>query len=221
MNAEEIYEVIRSIAATDPGFDQTSALLPARLDRDVLLSDVGLDVVTLPDLIQELKVRLDGKDLGLDDLLGPEEMNAATLGILIDRVESVFKPGSSNPVVVYVDDEEENLFVFRRKFGKQLNLKTFSDSRDAAAFILGNSDVKLVITDEVMPNLSGNGLCDLVHKSKPYMKFILITGNPNNDGDLLYRSLRQNRFYEFINKPLDLEGKGNEYFRIIASLIGK
>lgn len=221
MNAEEIYEVVRNIVTSDTSFGETSANLPSKLDRSVPLSDLGLDVVTLPDLIHELKRRLDGKDLGLDDLLGPEEMNTATLGILVDRIASSFKPDSADPIVVYVDDEEENLFIFKRKFGKRLNLKTFSDSREAAEFIIANGDVRLVITDEVMPNLSGNELCDLVHKSKPFMKFILITGNPNSDGDLMYKSLRKNRFFEFINKPLDLEGKGDEYFGTIASLIGK
>lgn len=221
MNAEEIYEVVRNILVSDTSFGEASATLPSKLDRNMPLSDLGLDVVTLPDLIHELKRRLDGKDLGLDDLLGPEEMNTATLGILVDRVTASFKPDSADPIVVYVDDEEENLFIFKRKYGKRLNLKTYSDSREAAEFIIENGDVRLVITDEVMPNLSGNELCDLVHKSKPFMKFILITGNPNSDGDLMYKSLRKNRFFEFINKPLDLEGKGEEYFGTIASLIGK
>jgi CheY-like chemotaxis protein len=220
MNSEEIYQLIRNILLSDKAFALASSRLPSRLERSVLLSEIGLDVVTLPDLVQELERRLEGKDLGLDDLLGPEEMNTATLGILVSRIETSFKPDSKNPLVVYVDDEEENLFIFKRKFGRRLNLMTFADSRQAADFILVNRDVSLVITDEVMPNLSGNALCDLVHKSKPSLKFILITGNPNNDGDLMYNSLRKNRFYEFINKPMDLEGKGEDYFRMIASLIG-
>jgi DNA-binding NtrC family response regulator len=77
----------------------------------------------------------------------------------------------------------------------------------------------LVITDEVMPKLSGNELCDAVKKSKPNLKFILITGNPNHDSDLMYLTLRKNRFYEFINKPVDFENKAEEYFSMIQSLI--
>ena len=79
--------------------------------------------------------------------------------------------------------------------------------------------MKLVITDEVMPGMSGNELCDAVHETKPLMKFILITGNPNSDGDLMYRALRRNRFFEFFNKPVDFESKGEEYLTLINRII--
>jgi DNA-binding NtrC family response regulator len=125
----------------------------------------------------------------------------------------------ANPLVVYVDDEEENLFIFKRKFASAFSLRSFSDPMEALEFILTNNDVALVVTDEVMPKLSGNELCDKVHESKPNLKFILITGNPNSDDDLMYRSLRYNRFYEFINKPMDFEGKGREYLHLIQGVI--
>jgi hypothetical protein len=51
------------------------------------------------------------------------------------------------------------------------------------------------------------------------LKFILITGNPNSDDDLMYRSLRNSRFYDFINKPVDLEGKGEEYLKLFQDIL--
>jgi hypothetical protein len=51
------------------------------------------------------------------------------------------------------------------------------------------------------------------------MKFILITGNPNSDGDLMYRALRRNRFFEFFNKPVDFEAKSEEYLGLINRII--
>ena len=38
-------------------------------------------------------------------------------------------------MVVYVDDEEENLFIFKRRFGKDFPIKTFSDPHEALSFI--------------------------------------------------------------------------------------
>ena len=35
----------------------------------------------------------------------------------------------------------------------------------------------------------------------------------------MYNALRQNRFYEFINKPVDFERKGEEYFNVIQGLL--
>ncbi len=139
---------------------------------------------------------------------------------MISLLSETSDPAQKNLEVVYVDDEEENLFIFRRKFGKDLNLKTFANPIEALEHIRKSSNIGLVITDEVMPKLSGNQLCDEVRKTKPNMKFILITGNPNQDEDLLYKSLRQNRFYELINKPMDLESKGKEYLSMIKALLG-
>lgn len=219
MDAVSIYGILReitvAIAAKDPGFPA----LPPRPDPAASLNDVGLDIITLPDVLGDLKKRLGGKDLGLDRLLNPADLNAMTVGTLLRHIGQALGSGTRNPIVVYVDDEEENLFVFKRKFGKRLNLKTFPDPLQALEFIRREEDVALVITDEVMPELSGNQLCDEVHRIKPKMKFILITGNPNNDEDLMYRSLRKNRFYEFINKPVDFEGKGEDYFNMIQGLI--
>ena len=70
-----------------------------------------------------------------------------------------------------------------------------------------------------MPALSGCKLCDETKKAKPNMKFIMITGNPNHDGDLMYKSLRKDRFYDFINKPVDFDKNGEEYLAIIQGLV--
>jgi DNA-binding NtrC family response regulator len=128
-------------------------------------------------------------------------------------------PPYRNPIVVYVDDDPDCLFIFERKFGRRLHLKMFTQPKEALAFILASPEVALVITDEVMPGLSGNQLAEELMKYKPNMKIILITGNPNHDADLMYNSLRRGRFYEFIQKPVDFESRGEEYYNLIQGLI--
>ncbi len=142
-----------------------------------------------------------------------------TVGDVARHIQASLHHGIANPLVVYVDDEEENLFVFKRKYGKRLNLKTFADSREAFEFIRQCPDVVLVLTDEAMPGLTGNALCDAVHETRPMIKFILITGNPGGDENLMHRSLRHGRFYDFLNKPLDFEAKGEEYFVIMKRVL--
>ncbi len=218
MNEETLYGIIKEIAdqlkSEHPGLGS----LPQVPDRGLVLERAGFDLVVLSEVCDELESRL-GKRLDVERYFNPESFRQATLGQVLDLILQRKPQGPSNPLVVYVDDEEDNLFVFRRRFGKELNLKTFLDPKEALDFIRATPDVALVVTDEVMPGLGGNELCDEVRKTKPNMKFILITGNPNNDGDLLYKSLRYNRFYEFINKPMDLEGKGEQYLKLIAGLI--
>jgi CheY-like chemotaxis protein len=208
-------ETVSQLAEKDPYFKP----LPEKMDGNIPLNEVGLDIVTLPEVAEELKSRLGGRNIGLERVLNPQDVNAMNVGQLLGIIHESLSPKRREPLTVYVDDEEENIFIFKRRFGKSLNLKTFTDPEAALAFIKSDDSVALVITDEVMPRLSGNDLCDEVHKVKPFMRFVLITGNPNNDGDLMYKALRKNRFYDFINKPVDFDKKGEEYLLMFQSLI--
>lgn len=219
MDERKIYAMLRDIVSSLELEESNPALLPLDYEPDKTLEESGISLLDFPDIAQEMKSRLGGKSLGLESFLIPEEFGYFTFRNFAEAVMTGAGNPVANPIVVYVDDEEENLFIFKRKIGSQVNLKTFSDPLEALKFIRINNDVVLVITDEVMPGLSGNNLCDAVHESKPNLKFILITGNPDSDEDLVYRSLRQNRFFEFINKPLDFERKGKEYLEMIQRVI--
>lgn len=198
------------------------------LHENTTLDSLHVSDGNISELARELRHRLGGMALnvelmyrmqkGFGDSSGGTN-KYRTLGDMARHIQASLHHGIPNPVVVYVDDEEENLFVFRRKFGKRINLRTYSDPREALAFVLENPDVVLVLTDEVMPGMTGNQLCDEIHKSKPFLKLILITGNPGGDENLLHRSLRFGRFYDFINKPLDFEKKGEDYFAVMNKVL--
>jgi CheY-like chemotaxis protein len=219
MTEAEIYVVLKDIVGKLSSQDATLQPLPENLEPATNLVDLGLDLTSLPEIRRELQARLQGKELDWDFLYDSETLSGQTLGTLVSRIKDSLANPNPNPFLVYVDDEEENLFVFRRKFDKLFRLKTFSDPLKALEFIRATDEVGLVVTDEVMPNLGGNALCDEVHRTKPYMKFVLITGNPNQDEDLMYKSLRQNRFFEFIQKPLDMQNKGSDYETMFRKLL--
>jgi CheY-like chemotaxis protein len=219
MNTERAYAILRDITAALEARGEKTKTLPELPQPDATLYDLGVDLTAFSELLEELSLRFNGKDFHLEGYLIPEEYYYLKVDKLVAAVASSFKTTCKEPEVVYVDDEEENLFVFKRKFGKKLKIKVFSDPKAALLYVQRSEDVKLVITDEVMPGMSGNQLCDAVHETKPLMKFILITGNPNSDDDLMYRALRRNRFFEFFNKPVDFEAKGDEYLALINGVI--
>ena len=219
MNIEDIYSMIKaSVEELKKEYSELRSL-DDDIKRNAKITDYGFDVITLGELERDLEERLDGRKLDMESFLVPETFYEVTIGQILNFIEKRITTRSKNPIVVYVDDEEENLFIFNRKFGKDFNLKLFSDSEEALDYINANADVALVITDEVMPGLRGNKLCDEVRKAKPFMKFILITGNPENDENLMYNTLRQDRFYEFIKKPVDFDGKRQELLDLIHSII--
>jgi len=221
MNTEKIYELVCAAVNELRKEDEDILALDKPIQKDKPLHEYGLDSFTLGELERDLESRLDGHKLGFDSFLVPENFYSVTVGHIVEQISNRVGSVVKDPVVVYVDDEEENLFVFKRKFGKALTLKTFANPVEALEYIKSTDTVALVITDEVMPSLSGNQLCDEVKKVKPYMNFILITGNPENDDQLMYKTLRHSRFYEFIQKPVDFEGKYNDYLSMIQSLINK
>jgi CheY-like chemotaxis protein len=219
MNYNQAYAVLKEIVQSLGLRGDGVTLLPQDPVPDMTLEETGVDLIAYPDFLEELKQRFNGKTFHLEAYLIPDEFHCLTVGRVLTQLSKPAASALENPEVVYVDDEEENLFVFKRKFGKELNLKMFTNPVEALEYIRANSRVGLVITDEVMPKLSGNELSDEIHKTKPNMKFILITGNPNQDDDLMYRSLRRNRFYEFINKPMNLEKNGEQYLSMIRNLL--
>jgi CheY-like chemotaxis protein len=231
LNQERILVILREVfdrlAQENPSFSVISAL-SRPLDENTTLDALHVTDANISELARELRHRLGGVALNVELMYRMQKAFQGTamdmkkyntLGDVAKHIQASLHHGIANPTVVYVDDEEENLFIFRRKYGKRLNLRTYANSQEALAFIKDSPDVVLVITDEVMPTLTGNQLCDEVHKSKPFLKFILLTGNPGGDENLLHRTLRHGRFYDFINKPLDLEGRGEEYFETMNRVV--
>jgi len=218
-------EVFVRLSRENPSF----APFPSAFDANTTLDALGVSEANIAELSRQLRHRLGGIGLNVEMMYRMQKAFQGTsagggayntIGDMTRHIQASLGHGIPNPLVVYVDDEEENLFVFRRRFSKRLNLRTYSNPQEALAFILDNQDVVLVLTDEAMPGMSGNQLCDEVHKTKPFLKFMLITGNPSGDENLMHRSLRHGRFYDFINKPLDFEKKGEEYFDSMNKVLG-
>ncbi len=221
---EILSEILSNLAIQNPKFE----LRVEKLTFDTLLEDAGINEDTVRILGQELKYRFGGFTINVELLYNmqqhfkdtPMDMNTyKTIDHLVTHISASIHHEVPNPVVVYVDDEEENLFIFRRKFGKRFNLKTFENPLEALEYIRTDSNVVLVLTDEMMPAMTGTELCDAAKRTRPFLKFIMVTGNPAGDADLMKTSLSRHRFYEFINKPLDLVNRENEYFEMINEVV--
>ncbi len=219
MGHQTLFDILRDIVfnltLTQSGFPP----LPADIESPISLSEQGFDSESIDLILNELKNRLDGKDVNIVTKVGIEKVLAMPIKEFLMALQESILTAVRTPIVVYVDDEEENIFVFKRYFGKNLRLETFTDPEEAFDFIRKESNVRLVITDESMPRLTGTALCNAIRRYKPFLKFILLTGNPNNDGDLMYNALKHGKFHDFINKPIDLQNRGQEYLLMMQGLI--
>jgi len=227
VESDRVLAILRDVFARLSRENPSFSPAPNLIDYSTTLDALHVTNANIGDVARELRSRFGGIALNVELMYKMQnafggtssQSHYNTIGDMVRHIQSGLHHGVANPVVVYVDDEEENLFIFRRRFSKRLNLRTFSNPNEALAFIRDNPDVVLVLTDESMPGLSGSQLCDEAHKTKPFLKFMLITGNPGGDEHLMEKSLRHGRFYDFLSKPLDFEKKGEEYLGTIQRVI--
>lgn len=106
-----------------------------------------------------------------------------------------------NIKLIYVDDEQDNLTSFELHLEDEFEVLTFSDPREALQAIQSESDLGVLVVDQVMPYISGLDLAVQTKKLKPFVSCIMITGNATKQ--LAIDSVRNRVFFEFLEKPVD------------------
>jgi len=112
--------------------------------------------------------------------------------------------------IVYVDDEESNLFAFEGLLNHRFEILTFNAPGKALTYIETHSDVAVAILDQVMPQMTGLELAEVVKKIRPTLTCIMLTGNATKQ--LAIDSVERQVFYKFLEKPIDF---GSERFKEI------
>jgi DNA-binding NtrC family response regulator len=100
--------------------------------------------------------------------------------------------------VLYVDDEHENLDLFKVQFGGEYVVRTV-DSGAAALETLAREDIALLLTDERMPDLSGIDLLHRVVHQFPDVVRVIVAAY--RDAQRLLSAIDRGRAHEYILKP--------------------
>jgi response regulator RpfG family c-di-GMP phosphodiesterase len=100
--------------------------------------------------------------------------------------------------VLYVDDEPINLTAFKANFRKDFNVLVAESAAEAVQTIV-SSNVDVVITDHMMPNVSGVELLEQIKDSHPFIGRILITGC--NDINIVIEAINRCEVFRFLTKP--------------------
>ncbi len=102
--------------------------------------------------------------------------------------------------ILYVDDEEVNLRVFRATFEDEFEVHTASSGEEGLR-IFREHKIDLIITDQRMPEMSGVEFLKKVIDMNPEPNRILLTGF--SDFDALSSAVNEGKIYQYINKPWD------------------
>ena len=111
----------------------------------------------------------------------------------------------NKPVVIYLDDEEINLLLFKEMFKKDFEVFTTTYPEEALEY-LKNNDVEYVFTDQRMPIMTGveflRELEELHVTTSP--KKVMISGYAA-EGEVS-EAIEQNLIDRFVDKPWTYNG---------------
>lgn len=104
--------------------------------------------------------------------------------------------------VLYVDDEENNLFSFKAVFRVKYQVYT-AISGDEALKILGEKPIEIIITDQRMPNMTGVEFLEKVIELYPDPMRLLLTGYA--DMNAVVDAVNKGKIFHYLSKPWNEE----------------
>jgi signal transduction histidine kinase len=102
--------------------------------------------------------------------------------------------------LLYVDDQRENLVVFRAAFANRFNILE-ATCADEALELFGAHEIPVLVADQRMPDMTGVELCEIVRREHPHAIRMILTGY--SDSDAMMEAINKGHVYNFITKPWD------------------
>lgn len=102
--------------------------------------------------------------------------------------------------LLYVDDEEINLRIFKNSFRRDFNVITAISAHDGME-ILKNQHVDIIITDHLMPEITGVEFLKSINEQFPHIppSRLMISGYAENEE--IEKAFKHYKLYKFISKP--------------------
>ncbi len=108
----------------------------------------------------------------------------------------------TRPRVLYVDDQQGNLVVFKATFKRYLDIVTAQSAKDALV-ILEKEEFPVVVSDQRMGEMNGTEFLVEVRKRHPDTARMLLTAY--TDFDDVVRAINEGQVTRFIQKPWERE----------------
>ena len=104
--------------------------------------------------------------------------------------------------VLYLDDEEANLFSFKAAFRREFEVHTCIEPHQAVR-LLDEHHFHVVLSDQRMPRISGVEFFELIMPDHPDVSRVLVTGYA--DTDAVVDAINKGQVYRFVSKPWNEE----------------
>jgi CheY-like chemotaxis protein len=104
--------------------------------------------------------------------------------------------------VLYVDDEENNCFLFQKLFESRYNIITALSGPDALKKMESNQSIDTVISDMRMPGMSGIEFIRIARESHQDINYYILTGFEFNDD--IEKAIKENIIKGYFTKPIQI-----------------
>ena len=123
---------------------------------------------------------------------------------------------TSNVRILFVDDEEKSCKYFAIIFGEEFDVLTAKDGAEALEIALSgeHGEIGVVVTDQIMPRLTGLDFLEELMKHDPRITRVLSTAF--TDSELVTDAVESNLVDYFIGKPWDIEKLQSILHRAVA-----
>lgn len=105
--------------------------------------------------------------------------------------------------VLYVDDEQNNLNAFRAAFRREFRIYTAINAVEALKQLKKYPDIKVIIADQRMPDITGVEFFEKVRFIYPNKVRVILTGY--SDISAVIDAINKGQVYRFIDKPWNHE----------------
>lgn len=106
--------------------------------------------------------------------------------------------------ILYVDDEEINLRVFKNTFRRDFNILIAGSAKEGIS-LMDQHKVDVVITDQRMPETTGVEFLKMIHERYPHIppNRLILSGFARDEEIEL--AFKKYRLFSFISKPWNAE----------------
>jgi DNA-binding NtrC family response regulator len=105
---------------------------------------------------------------------------------------------STRPKILYVDDESDNLIVFKQAFSRQFDVDTASSGSEALEKIKSDT-YDIIVSDQRMPSMTGVEMFQLLISAEHESARILMTGYA--DMQAVIDAINKGHIYFYCTKP--------------------
>ncbi len=109
---------------------------------------------------------------------------------------------SEKPGLLCIDDEIHNLRAFKAAFRREYDVYTALSAADAEQYLEGH-DVRVIISDQRMPKMTGVAFFSKIKETHPEAIRILLTGY--SDMEAVIDAINKGEVYRYLTKPWDAD----------------